>query len=174
MGGVILNADGFRYDRSLWNYCSSQCVEELTVIHYGNSSYDPMRILPIRNVGWVKPRGGFWTSPVDSEWGWKDWCTENEFRECNEENSIRMKFNPDARILVLDSLFDLKRLPFSSSPFVPMLFPDYEELAKSCDAIWLTENGESESRMSYPVSLYGWDCESILIMNAACCYNVSI
>jgi hypothetical protein len=33
------------------------------------------------------------------------------------------------------------------------------------DAIHLTERGEHETRLSQPYSLYGWDCECVLIMN---------
>lgn len=48
---------------------------------------------------------------------------------------------------------------------------DFELLAKNYDAIWLTENGQSETHLYYPINLYGWDCETVLIMNP---YSVSV
>ena len=47
-------------------------------------------------------------------------------------------------------------------------FLNFEELARSgIDAIFLTEEGEHATRFSEP-GLYGWDCESILVMNPHC------
>lgn len=36
------------------------------------------------------------------------------------------------------------------------------------EAIWLTAKGQSETHYSNPTNLYGWDCESVLIMNSKC------
>lgn len=45
-------------------------------------------------------------------------------------------------------------------------YPDFEAMIRSgIDAIWLTPKGERETRFSHPKNLYGWDCESVLIMN---------
>ena len=45
-------------------------------------------------------------------------------------------------------------------------YPDFEGMVRAgIDAIWLTAHGESATRFSRPYSLYGWDCESVLIMN---------
>src|SRR5579859_5289640 len=39
---------------------------------------------------------------------------------------------------------------------------DFERLAQEYDGIWLTEQGNCETHLSYPHDLSGWDCESIL------------
>lgn len=35
------------------------------------------------------------------------------------------------------------------------------------DAIFLTERGERATRFTHPRTLYGWDCESVLVLNPA-------
>jgi len=55
----------------------------MKLIHYGSTSFDPKKFNPVLN-SYIKPTGGLWTSPIDSEFGWKDWCTAEDFRECNE------------------------------------------------------------------------------------------
>ena len=49
---------------------------------------------------------------------------------------------------------------------------DFEKIAENYDAIWLTEKGMQETRWSNP-DLYGWDCETFLILNPKCCYEVA-
>lgn len=149
-------------------FCKDDVVCSLTVIHYGEKQYQPSKIKPIENEGCVKPKGGLWTSPINSNWGWKDWCESENFRDCNEANSFKLKFKPDAKIIIIDSLKDLLGLPKYN--YHEKQYPDFELLATMCDAIWLTEKGQNETHLSHP-SLYGWDCESVLIINGECCYE---
>ena len=39
---------------------------------------------------------------------------------------------------------------------------DFEKLATVFDGIWLTASGQSQTRLSQPDNLYGWDLESVL------------
>ncbi len=39
---------------------------------------------------------------------------------------------------------------------------DFERLATEYDGLWLTEQGNAETHLSYPHDLYGWDTESTL------------
>ena len=55
---------------------------------------------PIKNTSFTKPDGGYWASPVDSSWGWKDWCEVEDFSECKESNSFRFTLKEDARVLL--------------------------------------------------------------------------
>lgn len=74
----------------------------------------------------------------------------------------------NAKIFVIDGYKDLLlllekyELKNEMSNFLTSL--DFESIAKDYDAIKLTESGERETRFSVP-SLYGWDIESMLIMN---------
>ena len=143
------------------------------LIHYGSDKFIPEKVLPVKNDNWVKPKrdGGLWTSPIDSKWGWKDWNDCEQFRDCDEQNSFTVYLKPDAKIFVIDSLEDLKDAPLIDGYSKRVL--DFEFLAQKYDAIWLTEKGQNETHLSYPIDLYGWDCETVLILNADCCTAVS-
>lgn len=141
------------------------------LIHYGSTNYNPEKVGKIVNENWVKPKGGLWTSPIDSTWGWKDWCESEDFRECNQSNSFLLQFKQSAKILVIDSLEDLKKLPKQKVVITYKYqkeYLDFELLALEYDAIWLTETGQHETHFSHPIDLYGWDCESVLILNPYC------
>jgi hypothetical protein len=60
------------------------------LIHYGSTNYNHEKVGAIVNENWVKPKGGLWASPIDSKWGWKDWCESEKFRECNEDNYFNL------------------------------------------------------------------------------------
>ena len=141
------------------------------LVHYGAVSFDKKKFKKIANSNWVKPTGGLWTSPVDSEYGWGTWCNNENFRACEDDNKFILQLNRDAKIYKIDSLADLEKLPHIGMPHVPismMCFPDFEQIAKSYDAIWLTVEGQWATRMSHPKNLYGWDCESVLLLNSKC------
>ena len=140
----------------------------MKLIHYGFKIYDPYKISPIINTGWVKPLGGLWTSPINSKYGWKHWCKDAEFRECNKRNSFTIEINDNAKILIINTLKDLESLELIKADYGAKFIPNFELLAKEYDAIHLTVNGQTETRFSYPICLYGWDCESVLIMNKDC------
>lgn len=146
------------------------------LVHFGSAFYNPTLVSPIANDNWCKPKGGLWTSPVNSKWGWKDWCECENFRDCDESNCFKLVLNADARIFVIDSLNNLKNAPLVDlkiGEHYQRQYLDFELLATKYDAIWLTEKGLNETHLSHPLNLYGWDCESVLIMNAYCCSEVS-
>lgn len=132
----------------------------MQLIHYGTNHYDPQRVQPIRNVRWVKPHGGLWTSPVDSTWGWRDWC-RSEMPGWVEKPHCLLHFS--GSVHVINSLSDLMRLPWLEDTFGG--HPDFELLAQQCDALHLTVAGQECTRFSTPRHLYGWDCETVLVFN---------
>lgn len=138
------------------------------VSHYGSIEFDASKFLPVKNGKWVKPeQGGLWTSPVDSSYGWKDWNEMSDYMDCEEDNSFVLRLNSDAKIFVIDSLQDLKNAPLING-WLDKQVMDFEAIAKEYNAIWLTVQGETKTRMSHPLTLYGWDCESVLILNTNC------
>lgn len=144
-------------------------MQDMILIHYGATEYKPELFVPIKNEPWVKPVGGLWTSPVNSEYGWKDWCEAEEFADCKEEDSFCVKLKEGARVLIIDSLASTDSLPKITRKWGVYL--DFETLTRSCDAIWLTTEGQWATRLTRPFNLYGWDCESVLIMNPDSVYE---
>jgi len=52
----------------------------LQLLHFGAARYNPKKFKPISDVSFGnKPTGGLWTSPVDSEYGWREWCEQESF-----------------------------------------------------------------------------------------------
>ena len=159
--------------------CNKKQLKSLTIVHYGHKKYYPNKLKPIININWVKPHGRLWCSPIDSEWGWKDWCVSEKFRDCDNKNSFNLKFYDWAKIIIIDSYKDLEKLPLIDCSFNKHFkkhYPDFELLSKNYDGIWLTENGQNETHFSSfkfnsGLDLYGWDCETVFIMNPKCCYQ---
>lgn len=130
-------------------------------IHYGHKKFIKKLFQKVQNGYTPKPDGGFWASPIDAEYGWKQWCEDNKFRECNEDDSFQFELTDDANVLHIRSVDDLKDLPLAKGDHSWYCL-DFEKLLKSgVDAV---ELHLSEDRLLY-WRLYGWDCDSILIMN---------
>ena len=134
-------------------------------VHYGHQSFDRNLFQEIRNIAFVKPEGGLWASRINAKYGWKQWCKDEEFRDCNPNNCFVFKLKSTTKILVINNAEELKKLPRNQN--VPSYFNDthvcldFEELSKNYDAI---EVNISEDKQLY-WDLYGWDCDSILIFN---------
>jgi hypothetical protein len=135
-------------------------------ITYGSNKFDKNKFDPIKNMDFIKPHGGLWSSPINSEWGWKDWCINNGFREEKLSNWFKFRLRKDSIILIIDNLNDLKELYEIEKVITSYgdIFPDFEKLSKSFDGILLTDIGELATRLTYP-GLYMWDCESLLVLN---------
>ena len=150
-------------------------------IHYGSDHFYRECFDKIRNNPmFTKPFGGFWASPLYVEYGWKDWCEDEKFRECDEDNSFRFRLSKDARVLDIRDVKDLEGLPKIKETIyrgvMNWVFLDFEKLALKYDAIELHLSEERRvglSPDSLYFKLYGWDCDSILIMNPDVVVEVS-
>lgn len=134
-------------------------------VHDGGK-FDINKFTPIKNRDFVKPFGGLWGSPVDSNYGWREWCKANNFgndRYDDESNSFMFKLKPDAKLLYIDNADMLKELPIIHNEIFDKccVLLDFEKLAENYDAI---EVSISSDRQLY-WDLYGWDVDSILVMN---------
>lgn len=131
-------------------------------IHYGHKHFDINLFCPISNRElFTKPFGGLCASRIGAEYGWKEWNDDEHFRECNEENSFTFQLSNTARILTINSSDDLKKLTKTYRGFFIPCYLDFERLSQKYDAI---EANISSDRRLY-LDLYGWDCDSILVMN---------
>jgi len=142
-----------------------------TLIHYGSSQFFRAKMGAIKNDP-QKPhkpkRGtGLWVSPFHSEYGWSAWCRGQGIKSCTPENSFMISLNPDARVFVIDEPNDLSDAPSYIDQYgFPAL--DFEAIANDYDAIWMTMDGVFSSGKNSIFDLWGWDCETVLLMNADC------
>jgi hypothetical protein len=139
----------------------------LEYVHYGTLAFDRSKYRPVKNhrYPWAKPDGGFWASPIGAKKGWKDWCEQEQFVDCKEENSFKFRIKESANVLHIRDRADLLKVP----QFPPdwegdmNVKPDFEKLME--DGVDAIELHLSEDGRLY-WALYGWDCDSILIMNS--------
>ena len=138
----------------------------MELIHYGADQFDRSQFKPIRDDNkrqWIKPEGGLWTSPVDSEHGWRQWCESEDFHTGSLRKSFRIRFT--GRLYVIHTQMDLYAIPSSVTSWGGRV-PLWEGLMKwGFDAVHLTNEGQWANRHTHPKSLYGWDCETVLVMN---------
>lgn len=127
-------------------------------IHYGHKKFDSSIFATIKNrPHFYKPAGGMWASPIDAEYGWKDWCKDSEFVECENDNSFSFTLQENARIYHIYSISDVKAMPH-----IDENSPDFEKMLNDgWDAIELHLSKCAELYFEP----YGWDCDCILIMN---------
>ena len=135
----------------------------------------PELFTPIHNRGFVKPHGGLWASPENAIYGWKEWNEANNFIEIIEDKSFKFTLTEGANVLDIYSVRDLDDLPKVIIPGMPnwgsrMVNLDFEALmGQGYDAIELHFSKEDRSGCGFMEglywALYGWDCDSILIMN---------
>lgn len=145
-------------------------------IHYGSQNFIQEYFMPITNKPlFVKPTGGLWASPIDAQYGWAEWCKNNDFREIRKENSFSFELTDDAKVYHVYSVKDLEKLPIQEDDVSKiigsssMVYLDFEKISKDYDAIEL-HLSEEKIEIDHFLNglywkLYGWDCDSILIMN---------
>lgn len=122
-----------------------------------------------------KPRRqGFWTSTWHPEHGsgWVQWCLSEEYGCDRSDPSFpiwTLTPEDDARVYEIAGYSDLDalvaayphELHYPGSAWSD-LRPDWAAIAVDFDAVHLTDEGQWATRLSMPLDLYGWDCESTL------------
>ena len=151
------------------NKTLTECVRKVYEHYFKGekTEYDPQDFKSVKNVstimgGSVKPKeGGLWASPVKSPLNWKKLCENGNECEWIQNGSFQFTLKPYAEILEIKSVKQLKELPQTDNRFLERVCLDFEELSKIYDAI--------EVFVTYDPKLYwylyGWDCDSILVMN---------
>ena len=141
-------------------------------IHYGSANFNPRYFKQVTNRDdylQVKPHGGLWASRVDTKFGWRNWCESEGFRLEKLSTHFRFLVTPAAKVFHLYSSKDLDRLPHRNDCFDRWEFyPDFEQMVKDgWDAIELHLSSTDKNWKNDGLywRLYGWDCDSILLMN---------
>lgn len=146
--------------------CEKETMTKPVYIHYGSPELE--KVDPIRNSSYLpKPVGGLWASRKDDLRGWKRWCICEEFHLDKLNISFEFVLKDNARVLELsdaDQLDDLPKINRSDRPYDKndqwsICYLDFEKLSKEYDAVEVVDIGH----FYWP--LYGWDCNSIVIMN---------
>lgn len=142
----------------------------MKVVHY-TKPFFKLHPITIKNGDgksglFIKPHGGLWCSPLESDWGWIDWCKAESYGDIEHEQRVILDLDT-SNFVIIDTVKDMEaKLPWV--PVVEGLFwtIDFEKMVREgIDGIHLTENGQVATRFTHPISLYGWDCETILILN---------
>lgn len=144
-------------------------MKDKIYVHYGNDHFDESLFCRIRNREYSnKPFGGLWASPEESDITWKEWCDFEEFRKYDENDCFKFKLKPNAKVLVLECKDDLANLPRVEVDltYISMNIDiDFEKLAEDYDAIMVYIRRGKEYFDSLYHELYGWDCDTLLVMN---------
>ena len=157
-------------------------------IHYGNDHFEK-REVDLNTKGFIiKPkRAALWGSPTDAEFSWKDWSESESWNLGALEKSFRFKLKNGSKILFISSKKDIYELdkilktntssiekyysrfmPISSvimsmldsitpENYNPIDFSKLREIG--IDAVEIEFNGYTQR------AFYGWDCDSICVLN---------
>ena len=141
--------------------------KKIDCVIYGNGNkFKPELFQPIKNREFIKSHGGLWSSPIDSSYGWKEAATEMEIGDFETSFKVQVK----GKILTIDTVNCLDKFEYqdiSYGPFMVPFWPDLEELLKrGYVGVHLTIEGQYDTRLSHPRNLYGWDCETVYIMDS--------
>lgn len=133
-------------------------------IHYGSTEFDENKWQDIENE-FVKPIGGLWASPIDAEYGWRDWTLDNNYKCCNEYFKFEIK--PEANVYKIHNINDLLKLPQNkkSERHIWEPSPPYYIDFEKCKDIGIDAIELCSLNNGLYWALYGWDCESIIILN---------
>lgn len=134
-------------------------------IHYGHKFFDKNAFQPIKNIPmFVKPNGGLWACRKEIKESWKDFCKNEMSITIKDNDYFCFRLSDNANILKIDSDRMLDELPKAEPSFSSVFhwtFLDFEELQKKYDAIEVLISKEPNLYNA----LYGWDIDSILVMN---------
>ena len=160
-------------------------ISNIKFLTTGRNSLREDMFNKVKNKEYInKPEGGIWSSPYTENEEYKsDWlrfCIEEDFNTGNIEIGVLFNIKEDSRVFVIDSMDDLKELYKKykrnerTGSILCEYYLDFEKLALDYDAIYLTSEGEWKTRFperinsGEAISLYGWDVETLLILNFYC------
>lgn len=148
-------------------------------IHYGSKKFDKKRVTCKRpsHLG-SKPNYGLWASPLDTNWGWKDWCDNEGYMECTEENSFMFSLTSTAKILNIFTEDDI--MPYISRSEQWAVLSDWRthiygsapktSVIDTIDWDKIVSDGYDAVELYNSIDLHytvfnSWDCDSIVILN---------
>lgn len=76
-------------------------------IHYGHPKFEPEQVTELTMALKCKPDRGIWASRTDAPFGWKDWCTFENWSTHTLDTSFTFELNSDAKILEIHKESDI-------------------------------------------------------------------
>lgn len=144
-----------------------------TYITYGKGNVLDTSRLPDLNELDLTPSfinkipGTLWGSPVDANFGWKEWCHNNDFHTTSFKTSFKWTIKEDSRLLFISTLEDLEKVPFVETEFgllqidFQKIANDYDAMEISMDNLYIGHMFLSEKERAFN----SWDCDSIMVLN---------
>ena len=126
--------------------------------HYGSDHFDKNLFNQIINVNRNKPHGGLWACDADND-PWYTFCKLNDFKLDSLQHYFDFKIKPNAKYLVIDHEKVSKHLPLVYFDILDEYYFDFEYLSEMYDVIIYNLG------YSLHPDFYGWDVNSILVMN---------
>lgn len=144
--------------------------EKKLFVHYGAAHFDKDRFLPAKNEeGWVKPTGGLWGSPVDSKYGWKEWCEENHYKSDATEECFYFRLDCPNNWAVIHTREEWEQYPKQPRPYgCDHDILDYDKIMQQGmgDGIPLYAIvAEFADREAFADCFWGYDCDSVIVLN---------
>ena len=143
-------------------------------VAYGTDTFDVNKFKPYDNkrtvdFGMNKPIGGLWASPLNSECGWGEWCSKNEFAINSLDKHFLFKLTPNAKIYIIDSKEDIINISTQKDYWGGTNVMDFQKLINDgYDGIFVTSNAIGKFRFHVEKG-YGnlnvWDVESLCVFN---------
>ena len=104
--------------------------------HYGSSTFDPELLRSESKIRYFldnKPGFGLWSSPIDTDFGWYDWCVSEDFHTETLNEYFDFKLRPDANIYIINCEEDCQNLAIR----FPLRSSDpYKLFANRCNAVF--------------------------------------
>lgn len=152
-----------------------------TYITYGFILEDPKKIVTDLDECINKPRKALWGSPVDAEFGWRDWCeSENWYPSHHKHQDIEDYFSKSfkwtlkdgSKILTINTISDLedldKKVYFDHEvPFLYIPGLNFHKLLEDgYSAVELTDGYIGHYyKNDLEMAFNSWDCQSIVVLD---------
>ena len=146
---------------------------KLYVTYSDTDTFDMDRIMTNTNLlpeYNCKPMSALWGSPVNAEYGWKEWCEDNEY-DYKFDHPIYWRLKEGTKILTIDRS-DVEDEDHSilqkyiTIKFDSRLF-DFKKMKEDgIDAVELLDACVGHFGMNRLEMMFNsWDCESIVVLN---------
>ncbi len=142
-------------------------------IHYGSDHLIKEKVTEMKheagsNMYINKPDFGLWGSPVDCEFGWKEWCESEDFHTDTLDQYFVFKVKDGAKIFTVrknDDVSDYLLTPYlyTLEYMFPPKYIDFNKIMKEYDGMELI-HGDNYMDLHYGY-FYSWDVDSIVVWN---------